>query len=108
MADEIPLIVERDGKALTLSLNNVDKKNALTSEIMGALSAILEDVENYEDLRVIIIKGRGSVFCSEPILTIGILKNCRSCYFLSRLSCANCCTRTWSVLRRRHGPSICV
>ena len=64
MADEIPLIVERDGKALTLSLNNVDKKNALTSEIMGALSAILEDVENYEDLRVIIIKGRGSVFCS--------------------------------------------
>ena len=64
MADEIPLIVERDGKVLTLSLNNVDKKNALTSEIMGALSAILEDVENYEDLRVIIIKGRGSVFCS--------------------------------------------
>ena len=45
MADEIPLIVERDGKVLTLSLNNVDKKNALTSEIMGALSAILEDVE---------------------------------------------------------------
>ena len=64
MADEIPLIVERDGKVLTLSLNNVDKKNALTSEMMGALSAILEDVENYEDLRVIIIKGRGSVFCS--------------------------------------------
>ena len=33
MADEIPLIVERDGKVLTLSLNNVDKKNALTSEM---------------------------------------------------------------------------
>ena len=81
MADEIPLIVERDGKVLTLSLNNVDKKNALTSEIMGALSAILEDVENYEDLRVIIIKGRGSVFVRELILVIGILKNCRSCYF---------------------------
>ena len=28
MADEIPLIVERDGKVLTLSLNNVNKKNA--------------------------------------------------------------------------------
>ena len=28
------------------------------------MSAILEDVENYEDLRVIIIKGKGSVFCS--------------------------------------------
>jgi len=31
---------------------------------MGALSAILEDVVNYDDLRVIIIRGAGSVFCS--------------------------------------------
>jgi methylglutaconyl-CoA hydratase len=31
---------------------------------MGALSAILEDVENYDNLRVIVIRGNGSVFCS--------------------------------------------
>jgi methylglutaconyl-CoA hydratase len=49
---------------LTLSLNNPEKRNALTSEMMGALSAILEDVVNYDDLRVIIIRGAGSVFCS--------------------------------------------
>ena len=64
MSDEIPLIVENEGAVLTLSLNNIEKKNALTSEMMGALSAILEEVENYDSLRVIVIRGRGSVFCS--------------------------------------------
>ena len=64
MSDEIPLIVENEGQVLTLSLNNADKKNALTSEMMGALSAILEEVENYDNLRVIVIRGYGSVFCS--------------------------------------------
>ena len=48
MSDEIPLIVENEGEVLTLSLNNIEKKNALTSEMMGALSAILEEVENYD------------------------------------------------------------
>ena len=64
MSDEVPLIVERDGEALMLSLNNTQKKNALTSEMMGALSGILEDVKNYDGLRIIVIKGNGSVFCS--------------------------------------------
>lgn len=64
MSDEIPLIVEKEGNVLTLSLNNVEKRNALTSEMMGALSAILEDVNNYDNLRVIVIRGSGSVFCS--------------------------------------------
>ena len=64
MSDEIPLIVENEGEVLTLSLNNIEKRNALTSEIMGALSAILEEVENYDNLRVIVIRGNGSVFCS--------------------------------------------
>ena len=50
MSDEIPLIVEKEGNVLTLSLNNVEKRNALTSEMMGALSAILEDVNNYDNL----------------------------------------------------------
>ena len=64
MSDVIPLIVENEGEVLTLSLNNPEKKNALTSEMMGALSAILEEVENYDSLRVIVIRGNGSVFCS--------------------------------------------
>ena len=38
MSDEVPLIVKRDGESLILSLNNTQKKNALTSEMMGSLS----------------------------------------------------------------------
>ncbi len=64
MADEIPLIVVREGAVLCLSLNNTNKKNALTSEMMGALTSIFEDAKNYEDLRVIVIRGNGSTFCS--------------------------------------------
>ncbi len=64
MADEIPLIVVREGAVLRLSLNNTNKKNALTSEMMGALTSIFEDAKNYEDLRVIVIRGNGSTFCS--------------------------------------------
>jgi len=64
MSDEIPLIVENEGEVLTLTLNNIEKKNALTSEMMGALSAILEEVDNYDNLRAIVIRGNGSVFCS--------------------------------------------
>ena len=64
MADDIPLIVVREGAVLSLSLNNTNKKNALTSEMMGALTSIFEDAKNYEDLRVIVIRGNGSTFCS--------------------------------------------
>ena len=64
MADDIPLIVVREGAVLSLSLNNTNKKNALTSEMMGALTSIFEGAKNYEDLRVIVIRGNGSIFCS--------------------------------------------
>jgi methylglutaconyl-CoA hydratase len=64
MADDIPLIVVREGAVLSLSLNNTNKKNALTSEMMGALTSIFEDAKNYEDLRAIVIRGNGSTFCS--------------------------------------------
>ena len=64
MSNEVPLIVERDGETLMLSLNNTEKKNALTSELMGALIGVIEDIKNYDGLRVIVLRGNGSVFCS--------------------------------------------
>jgi len=64
MPNQIPLIVDRRGSVLSLSLNNPSKKNALNSEIMGALFAAIEETKKYEELRVIVIKGEGSVFCS--------------------------------------------
>ena len=64
MENQIPLIVDRRGTVLTLTFNNISKKNALNSEMMGAMTAAIEESSNYEELRVIVIRGEGSVFCS--------------------------------------------
>ena len=64
MPNQIPLIVDRRGSVLSLSLNNPSKKNALNSEIMGALFAAIEETKKYKELRAIVIRGEGSVFCS--------------------------------------------
>ena len=64
MVNQIPLIVDRRGTALNLALNNPSKKNALNSEMMGATVAAIIEAEKYNELRVIVIKGEGSVFCS--------------------------------------------
>ena len=64
MVNQIPLIVDRRGTVLNLTLNNPSKKNALNSEMMGAMIAAIIEAEKYKELRVIVIKGEGSAFCS--------------------------------------------
>ena len=64
MDTQIPLIVDRSGTILNLTFNNPSKKNALNSEMMGALTATIEESSNYDEIRAIVIRGEGSVFCS--------------------------------------------
>ena len=64
MPETFPLIVERKGSIMTLRLNNVDKKNALNSEMMGAMTASIKESQKFSNLRAIVIRGEGSVFCS--------------------------------------------
>ena len=64
MENQIPLIVDRRGTVLTLTFNNISKKNALNSEMMGSMTAAIEESSSYEELRAIVIRGEGSVFCS--------------------------------------------
>ena len=64
MDAHIPLIVDRSGTILNLTFNNPSKKNALNSEMMGAMTAAIEESSNYEELRAIVIRGEGSIFCS--------------------------------------------
>ena len=64
MINQIPLIVDRRGTVLNLTLNNPSKKNALNSEMMGATVAAIIEAEKYNELRVIVIKGEGTAFCS--------------------------------------------
>ena len=69
MPNQVPLIVERRGSVLTLSLNNHSKKNALNSEMMGAMTAAIEGSGKYNELRAVVIQGSGSVFCSGAEVT---------------------------------------
>jgi len=69
MPNQVPLVVERQGSVLTLSLNNPSKKNALNSEMMGAMTAAIEGSGKYSELRTIVIQGLGSVFCSGAEVT---------------------------------------
>ena len=64
MENQLPLIVDRRVTGLTFTFNNISKKNALNSEMMGAMTAAIEESSNYEELRAIVIRGEGSVFCS--------------------------------------------
>ena len=63
MPETFPLIVERKGSIMTLRLNNVDKKNALNSEMMGAMMASIREAQKFDNLRAVVIRGEGPVFC---------------------------------------------
>ena len=69
MPNQVPLIVERQGSVLTISLNNPSKKNALNSEMMGAMTAAIEGSGKYSELRTVLIQGASSVFCSGAEVT---------------------------------------
>ena len=69
MPNQVPLIVERQGSVLTITLNNPSKKNALNSEMMGAMTAAIEGSGKYSELRTVVIQGASSVFCSGAEVT---------------------------------------
>ena len=55
MPNQLPLIIERKGSVLIISLNNPEKRNALNSEMMGAAASAIANVGNYKELRSVVI-----------------------------------------------------
>jgi enoyl-CoA hydratase/carnithine racemase len=55
---------ERNGTVATLWLNRPDARNALSVDACDALVMALEDVARDPEARVLVIRGRGPVFCS--------------------------------------------
>lgn len=47
-----------------LILNRPDKRNALNADMVTAMKAVLTDLENNPEVKVIVIKAEGKVFCS--------------------------------------------
>ena len=69
MPNPLPIIIEREGNVLMISLNNPEKRNALNSEIMGAAVSAISQVGDYKELRAVVIKGKGLSFCSGAEVT---------------------------------------
>jgi methylglutaconyl-CoA hydratase len=56
--------IERRGPAAWLWLNRPEQRNALNSEVQDSLVASLKKLENEEDVRVVVLAGRGQAFCA--------------------------------------------
>jgi len=56
------LRTERDGHVLRLVLNQPDKKNAFSPDMVGALATTLDAAQSDDDVRVVVITGAGDAF----------------------------------------------
>jgi enoyl-CoA hydratase len=53
------VLLERRGASLVLTLNRPEKLNALSTAVLERLDAILDDAEDDDDVRVVILTGAG-------------------------------------------------
>lgn len=58
------LVLEEDGHIAVLTLNRPDKMNAISAEMRENLPLTLQEVQEDDNLRVLIITGAGRGFCS--------------------------------------------
>ena len=58
------VLFEKENGIATLTLNRPDKYNALTTEMVGELRRIFEEMPRDDSVKVLIITGAGRAFCS--------------------------------------------
>ncbi|MDA0350738.1 MAG: enoyl-CoA hydratase-related protein [Chloroflexi bacterium] len=58
------LLAERDGQVLILTFNRPDRMNAISTEMLGALSRMLTQANRDPEVRALIITGTGRGFCA--------------------------------------------
>jgi len=63
-ADETPLLMERRGAVVMLTLNRPKARNALSNALLDALSARLDDIAADDTAQVVIIDHAPPVFCA--------------------------------------------
>jgi enoyl-CoA hydratase/carnithine racemase len=56
--------VSREGSVAVLTIDRPDKRNAMTTAMWTALPAVLADVADDPDVRVLVVTGRGPSFCA--------------------------------------------
>lgn len=69
MGERDPVLLEKDGPVGYVTLNRPDRRNALSLEVMKRMTALLKDIALDPSIRVLIIRGKGPVFCAGHDLT---------------------------------------
>ncbi|MBM3692731.1 MAG: enoyl-CoA hydratase [Actinobacteria bacterium] len=60
----MPLHTERRERVAVLTIEDADRKNALSPEMIAELLVTLEDLERNESVGALVLTGAGTVFCS--------------------------------------------
>lgn len=58
------LLLEREDDTLTIWFNRPEARNALSAEVADDLAATLEALPGERDIRFVILRGKGGVFCA--------------------------------------------
>lgn len=67
--DAAPVLVDRRGPALTITLNRPRRLNAINDPLVEALTSALDEAAD-ADARVVVLRGAGRAFCSGHDLTM--------------------------------------
>lgn len=59
-----PLLLERQGAVMTVTLNRPEKLNALNVELLDALRRVVLDIDRDDSVKVILLRGAGRAFCA--------------------------------------------
>ena len=100
MTDNTILRTHNEGIAV-LTLNNPDRRNVLSLEVLGALQDALDSISQDRDIRVVIIKSLGPVFSSRHDLRQLINGSVESQELLF-----SACTRVMTSIRNLPQPVI--
>ena len=55
--------ITEQNNIVTFTLNRPEKRNALSAEMIEAIHGGLDEVEQNDAMRVMILAGEGSIFC---------------------------------------------
>lgn len=59
-----PVLFEKEGPIANLTLNRPDSRNSLSLEVMNDMLDKLKTIETDQNIRVVVIKGKGTAFCA--------------------------------------------
>ncbi len=62
--DDVPILYEVGAGVATITLNMPERKNSLSDQLVGSLSAMLDRAMADDDARVIVLTNAGNTFCA--------------------------------------------